>query len=130
MRGLSLSMAVSKSADAPVIIEVLAPSLVGTGLPRVVREARRPHVPGPWDVGSDGAYRLMRFLDRLREEFGTGVVVHVIEPLSFAWMLRVLRHRPRRYPAFIVGGREVVSGGDEHVVARIASLLRARPAGM
>lgn len=114
--------------DTPVVVEVLAPSLVGSGLPRMIDEIRRASRPAPGDVGSDDAYRLMRVLDRLRDEFGGRIVVHLIEPLSFAWIVRVLRHRPRRYPAFIIGGREIIAGCDEPAVAaRIERLVRAGP---
>jgi hypothetical protein len=104
------------SAAQPLVIEVLAPSLVGSGFPRELSDARGRPGPGRGEAGGDDAYHLLRLLDRLREEFDTRIVVHLIEPLSFGWILRVLRHRPRRYPAFLVGGRAVVAGLDEGAV--------------
>ncbi|MDR7556262.1 MAG: hypothetical protein QN157_11730 [Armatimonadota bacterium] len=108
----------------PVVVEVLAPGLgapVVRGLPR-------------WENGSGSplpsrsrAYELYRMLDTLRQRFDAQVVVHVLEPFSVAWMLRVLRFRPRGYPAFIVGGRAVVVGLDEAALLRaVGSCLRAR----
>jgi hypothetical protein len=114
---------------APLIVEVLAPHLVGgTFLRPSGREqaAGRGRARGPasGDGGADETYRLFGLLDRLRETFGSRIAVHLIDPLSFAWMIRVIRYRPRRYPAFVVGGREVVVGLEESAVARvIASML-------
>ncbi len=117
-----------ESVASPLIVEVLAPALVGGAFPRPggshPRGRGAPPGAGPGDAGGDEAYRLLGLLDRLRETFGGRIAVHLIEPLSFAWMIRVLRYRPRRYPAFVVGGREVVVGLDEGTVAQaIASML-------
>lgn len=124
----SLSQTVMESAVAPLIVEVLAPALVGGAFPRPGglhpggRESRDSARPG--HAGGDEAYRLLRLLDRLHETFGGRIAVHLIEPLSFVWMIRVIRYRPRHYPAFVVGGKEVVVGLDEGTVARaIASML-------
>ncbi|MDR7542909.1 MAG: hypothetical protein QN120_01510 [Armatimonadota bacterium] len=103
-------------ASHPVVVEVLAPGLVGAGLPRLRRSARTRAHPAPGDVGSEEAFRLLNLLDRLHAEFDTRVVIHLIEPFSFAWIVRVLRYRPARFPAFIVGGRTAVAGLDEHGV--------------
>lgn len=105
---------------APLVIEVLAPSVVGFGAPRLPPPGAGPR---PHDVGSQEAYQLFRLLDRLRERFGTRVVIHLVEPLSWAWFLRVLRHRPRQYPVFLVG-EAVVTGLDEQAVTdRVARAL-------
>ncbi|MBI3998820.1 MAG: hypothetical protein HY355_07270 [Armatimonadetes bacterium] len=114
---------------APLIVEVLAPGLVGAGAMRVAGRSPLTEGPAQGEAGREEAYRLLHLLDRLREAFGERIVVHLIEPLSFAWMLRVLRYRPRRYPVFVVGGRRAVCGLDESAVARtIAALLTPRPA--
>jgi hypothetical protein len=117
-------VAVARDTVQPLVVEVLAPSLAGAGLPRGLGQAAGRSAPGPGEVGSRDAYNLLRFLDRLREEFPTRVVVHVIEPLSLGWIIRVLRHRPRRYPAFLVAGRAVVAGLDEGAIHQaIAGVL-------
>jgi hypothetical protein len=100
----------------PLLIEVLAPSLVGAGFPRGLGGGVGQRRPRPGGVGGDDAYHLLRLLDRLREEFDTRIVVHIIEPLSFGWIIRILRHRPRRYPVFLIGGRTAVAGLDDDVV--------------
>jgi hypothetical protein len=38
-------------------------------------------------------------------------------------MVRVIRYRPRRYPAFVVGGRGIVAGLDEPAVTRVITAL-------
>lgn len=104
-----------------MVVEVLAHGLVGAGFPR--------RSGGGTASDREASYRLFRVLDRLRERFGGRVVVHLIEPLSLAWVLRVIRHRPRRYPAFIVEGRRVISGDDETAIAdQIQVLLGSAPA--
>ncbi|MDR7420064.1 MAG: hypothetical protein QN178_14260 [Armatimonadota bacterium] len=120
-------MAVLRGAIQPLVIEVLAPSLIGVGFPRTVGDSTGRRAPGRGDVGSEDAYRLLRLLDRLRDEFGNDIVVHLIEPLSFGWIVRVLRHRPRRYPVFLVGGRASATGLDEATLrAAILTALRRR----
>lgn len=113
----------------PLVIEVLAPSVVGAGVTRLMAQEAASRSPRPGDPGGEQAFRLWKCLDRLRETYGERIVVHLIEPLSFAWMIRVLRFRPKAYPAFVVG-RSVISGLDEDAVARsISTLLHAVAAG-
>ncbi len=112
----------------PLVVEVLAPGLVGSGLPRVAGGARRMAAPGSGEIGGEEAYRLLGLLDRLRQLFGSRIVVHIIEPFSLAWIVRVVRHRPRRFPVFVIGSRAIVAGLDETAVTdRIASLLQPVP---
>ncbi len=115
----------------PLVVEVLAPGLVGTGFPRVTGgRTASTTAPKPGEAGGEEAYRLFRLLDRLKEVFAGRIEVHLIEPLSFAWMLRVIRYRPRRYPVFVVGGREVIAGLDEVAVARtVAALINPAATG-
>lgn len=97
-------------------VEVLARGLTGSGPPRL-------STPDP---GADRgeAYRLFHLLDRLQGVFGRRVAVYLVEPFSLTWIARIIRHRPRRYPAFILGGREVIAGLDEAAVfSRVAGLL-------
>lgn len=113
------------SARKAIVVEVLAPALTGAGVARMGLDAwpvRRPDGPG-----GEEAFRLLEFLDELRSTFGTRVSVHLIEPLSVAWMIRVLRYRPRRYPAFVVGRRRVVSGLDRLAVTSAISALLPAP---
>ncbi len=113
----------SRKADGPLVVEVLAPSLVGAGLPRLSGDARRA-APGPGDVGGEEAYRVLRLLDGLRQRYGDRIIIHLIEPFSLTWVVRMVRHRPRRFPVFIIGHRATVAGLDETAVAeRIATLL-------
>ncbi|MGH2373181.1 MAG: hypothetical protein ACRDIC_06830 [bacterium] len=121
------------TADGPgldrVVVEVLAPGFVGTGISRTAGGAARSAAKSA-DVSGEDSYRLLRLLDRLRDAFGARIEVHLIEPLSFAWMLRVIRFRPRRYPVFVVGGQKIVAGLDEAAVARtVAALLHSAVPG-
>lgn len=105
----------SRHGAMALTIEVLARGLIG-GPPR-------PFTPesGP---GVGETYRLFRLLDLLHMTFGDRVVVYLIEPFSLTWIARVIRHRPRRYPAFIIGGREVIAGLDEAaVIAEVTRFL-------
>lgn len=112
----------------PLVVEVLAPSVAGAGVTRLLGVETRA-TPRAGDPGGDEAYSLWVFLDQLHGAFEGRVVVHLIEPMSVTWMIRVLRYRPRRYPAFIVGGRRVVAGLDAaSVLNTISSLLPAASA--
>lgn len=117
-----------RKTPGPLVVEVLAPSLVGAGLPRVAADARRTAAPGSGEIGGDEAYRLLGLLDRLRQLFGGRIVVHIIEPFSLTWIVRVVRHRPRRFPLFVIGSRTIVAGIDEAAVTdQIAALLPLAP---
>jgi hypothetical protein len=121
-------MALLRRAAGPLVLEVLAPSLLGSGLPRAPGDAPRPAAPRPGDVGGEEAYRLLRLLDRLRQLYGSRIVIHLIEPFSLAWVLRVIRYRPRRFPVFVIGSRATIAGLDEAAITdRIALLLRPTP---
>lgn len=117
-------MATAAGPSRPLTVEVLAPSLAGSGLARRAHAARGGAAPGPGTAGTEEAYRLLRLLERLRVEFEGRVAVHLVEPLSWAWVVRVIRHRPRRYPVFLIRGGPPVFGLDEAaVVARVAAAL-------
>ncbi len=128
-----------RSAGGPgtdrLVVEVLAPGFVGTGISRTAGSAARGRPrSGPAakaaEIGGEESYRLLRLLDRLRDAFGARVEVHLIEPFSFVWMLRIIRFRPRRYPVFVVGGRQLISGLDEAALARtVAALLHSAAPG-
>ncbi|MDR7481344.1 MAG: hypothetical protein QN183_02375 [Armatimonadota bacterium] len=101
--------------ELPVVVEVLAPGLAGAAVGRPARGAPM----GGCDLErSDDTFHLFRVLDRLREVFADRVVVHLLEPFSLPWIVRVVRFRPRRYPAFIVGGHELIAGLDERTLFR------------
>lgn len=115
------------------MVEVLAPGLAGAGVGRAARGAPTGGA-GRAPDRSDDAFHLFYVLDRLREVFADRVVVHLLEPLTFSWIARVVRFRPRRYPAFIVGGHEVIAGLDERrlfqaVDARLGALSGTRYTG-
>lgn len=117
-------MAVLRAPSRRVVVEVLAPGLAGLGLPRLAAETRSRR-PRPGDVGGEDAYRLLDLLDRLHGEFGGRVEVCLIEPLSWAWIVRVLRYRPRRYPAFLVGGAVLCGFNEGALWGHIARLVGA-----
>ena len=122
-------MARARGTVEPLVVEVMAPHLTGGGYFRLRDDARRVAPPGDADPGTERAYHLLRLLDRLRERFGPRIAVHLVEPLSFAWIVRAVRFRPRRYPLFIVGGRIAVAGLDEEAIARsITGLLNSAAA--
>ncbi|MDQ7857924.1 MAG: hypothetical protein QN174_02515 [Armatimonadota bacterium] len=115
-------MAVLSAPSRRLVVEVLAPGLAGLGLPRLAAEARSRR-PRPGDVGGEEAYRVLDLLDRLHCEFGSRVEVYLIEPLSWAWIVRVLRYRPRRYPVFLVGGAVLTGLNEGALLGHVARLL-------
>lgn len=111
-----------RNGSRALTVEVLARGLTGGGpfrlsVPASGAEAER-----------NDAYRLFHLLDRLQVVFGGRVAVYLIEPFSLTWFARIIRHRPRRYPAFILGGREMVTGLDEvDFLLRVGRLLASGP---
>lgn len=64
--------------------------------------------------------RLASLFVNLSSKYGDNVLIRVIDPRTVQGMISALRHRVRRYPAFIVQGTPAFSGWDEE---RLLSLL-------
>lgn len=79
----------------------------------------------PEDVKQDAA-RLAHWLLGLAHRYGDQVYIRVIDPQSPEGLLKSLRYGVRRYPTFIIGGREKVTGWDQ---AALDAVLQARLAG-
>ncbi|MCL4534339.1 MAG: hypothetical protein M1370_04165 [Bacteroidetes bacterium] len=69
--------------------------------------------------------RLWDMLEALASDFGGNVRFELVDPQSLGGVWLSLRHRVRRYPAFIIGGRATVIGWDEgRLRAAIAHSLK------
>jgi hypothetical protein len=66
----------------------------------------------PEDLREEAA-ALVAWTRHLRERFGRRVQVRLVDAMSVRGVWLSLRHRVRRYPAFIVGGRVVQIGLDQ-----------------
>ena len=64
----------------------------------------------------------------IAQRFGRGVVVKVIDPQSLVGLYKILRHRIRHYPTFIVDGETRLVGWEagEAVMRHVAERLEAR----
>ncbi len=111
----------------PVTVEVLAPVLMASGLALaregsvldltgVGRAIHRREVEGYPAPMREEYRRLWGLLNALHERFGEAVTIRVLAPASPRWFTASLRHRVRQYPAFIVDGRERVTGWDEQIL--------------
>jgi hypothetical protein len=56
--------------------------------------------------------RLSEWVRKTRKTHGQRVVIHVVDPQSLAGFWKVIRHRIRRYPTFLVDGGERVVGWE------------------
>lgn len=54
--------------------------------------------------------RLSEWVRKTRKTYGQRVVIHVVDPQSLGGFWKVLKHRIRRYPTFLVDGGERVLG--------------------
>jgi hypothetical protein len=70
-------------------------------------------------------YRLSALVVELIHRFGDDLVIHIIDPQSLPGLLKSLRYRVRKYPAFIIDGQELVLGWD--LVALTHSLSACSP---
>lgn len=73
--------------------------------------------------------RLSEWVRDTRKAHGQQVVIRIVDPQSLAGIWKVLRHRIRRYPTFLVDGAEKVvgwEGGPDRALRR-ALARRANP---
>ncbi len=65
----------------------------------------------PEDVKAE-YLRLSEWVRKTRKTHGQRVVIHVVDPQSLGGFWKVLRHRIRHYPTFLMDGRERVVGWE------------------
>jgi len=58
----------------------------------------------------DEQQNLTTLVIELTNRFGDGISIHVIDPQSLPGIFKSIRHRVRKYPAFIIDGKELVVG--------------------
>ncbi|MBI2000106.1 MAG: hypothetical protein HYW08_12560 [candidate division NC10 bacterium] len=73
--------------------------------------------------------RLSEWVRDTRKTYGQQVVVRIVDPQSLGGLWKVLRHRIRRFPTFLVDGAEKVVGweGDPDGAVSLALARRAAP---
>lgn len=76
----------------------------------------------PEDLKQEAA-RLADWLFDLVERYGDRIHIRVIDPQSPEGLFKSLRYWVRKYPTFIVDGREKVTGWDQ---ARLEAVLERR----
>ena len=79
----------------------------------------------PEDFKQDSA-RLVNWLVELADRYGDQIHIRVIDPQSPEGLLKSVRYWVRRYPTFIVDGRQKVTGWDQ---AQLDEVLQARLTG-
>ncbi|MDR7451524.1 MAG: hypothetical protein QN141_10495 [Armatimonadota bacterium] len=125
----------------PVRVEVFAPILLASGLTLmregsaidlvgVGRTVHRDEVRRYPPAMREEYRRLWALLHAIQQRFGRSVVIRIVAPPSLHWFMASLRHRIRRYPTFLLDGRERITGWEEHLlVERIQQRLRAKRSG-
>ena len=68
-------------------------------------------------------YRLSALVVELVKNFEQRIAIQVIDPQSFIGFFKSLRYWVRKYPTFIVDGREKISGWDR---SALEQALQAR----
>ena len=56
--------------------------------------------------------RLSDWVMELSQRYGSGIQIRMIDPQSGLGLFKSLRHRVRKYPAFIVNGKTKYTGWD------------------
>mgnify|MGYP001572775741 CR=1 FL=1 len=74
-------------------------------------------------------HQLSEWVRQLMRKYGDQIEVSVIDAASAEGFVKSLRHRVRRFPAVIVGGRERVTGGNYSMAEQAIALRLAPPAG-
>lgn len=65
------------------------------------------------------SHRLATWLEELSARYGPRLVIRLIDPQSLLGFFKSLRHWVRRYPTFIVNGREKYTGWDRKTLEAI-----------
>jgi hypothetical protein len=68
-------------------------------------------------------HRLSALVVELINQFKDGIIIHVIDPQSLRGIYKSLRYRVRKYPSFIVDGKDIVIGWNR---AALEQAIRAR----
>jgi len=74
-------------------------------------------------------HQLSDWVNQLRRKYGDRIEVRVIDAASVEGFIESLRHRVRRFPAVIVGGRERVTGGNYSMAEQAIALRLGPPVG-
>jgi hypothetical protein len=106
----------------PISLEVIAPTFDGLGIctscELVLAEAgvgqppgerAREKYPPEWE---EDLHRLADWVYELAGRYGERILIKVHDPQSPSGLLKSLRHRVRRYPTWIVGGKARIVGWD------------------
>jgi len=65
----------------------------------------------PQDLRDEGQH-LATLMAELTTRFGDDILIHVIDPQSLPGFFKSIKYRVRKYPAFIIDGKELVVGWD------------------
>ncbi len=78
------------------------------GLGKKVHDVDQQYPPEFLEEGR----RLLVWLEELSARYGPRLSIKVIDPQSLPGFFKSLRHGVRRYPTFIINGREKYTGWD------------------
>jgi hypothetical protein len=67
--------------------------------------------------------RLSEWVHAVQKTYGAQVIVRIIDPQSLGGFWKVLRHRIRRYPTFLIDGAERLVGWEANPDAALARLV-------
>ncbi|PKO23105.1 MAG: hypothetical protein CVU38_05915 [Chloroflexi bacterium HGW-Chloroflexi-1] len=113
----------------PVLVDVIAPMPEGWGLctscemliaqadlDRPPAERGLDEYPPEWQADFR---RLSALIFDLANRYGDRVLIRIYDPRSLQGLIKALRYGVRRYPTFVVAGREQVAGLDGAAVERL-----------
>lgn len=124
----------------PIRLDVVAPVPEGWGLCQscevLLASARLDQAPPergldelPPEWRAD-FQRLSALIFDLADRYGARITIRVYDPRSLPGLLKAVRHRVRRYPTFVIAGRDRVVGWDdaalEQALARAGAGVGAR----
>jgi hypothetical protein len=70
--------------------------------------------------------RLSSWVEDLAQRYGPSIQISVIDPQSGVGLYKCLRHRVRRYPAFIINGKTKHTGWDRDALDLLLQAALAR----
>jgi hypothetical protein len=74
--------------------------------------------------------RLSDWVRKARKTYGNRVIIRILDPQSLAGFWKIIKHRIRRYPTFLVDGGECIVGWEGDPDGALSRALARQSSGV